>query len=63
MVARFQIVVTSGFSRSLKKAAGKHPEIVGVYQTALEALEADPFNVTHRNHIKKLTGVAAGEGR
>jgi mRNA-degrading endonuclease RelE of RelBE toxin-antitoxin system len=63
MGASFRIVAPNSFSRSLKKLAGRRPEIVDLYQVALEALEADPSNLTRRRHVKKLTGVAMGDGR
>jgi hypothetical protein len=63
MAAHFQIVVTSGFSRSLKRITSKHSEVVDLYETALEALEVDPSNVTRTRDIKKLSGVPAGDGQ
>ena len=39
MAAPSQIVVTGGFSRSLKKLSQQRFEIIDVYQAALEALK------------------------
>jgi addiction module RelE/StbE family toxin len=62
-MAVFQIIVTAGFSRSLKKLALKHPKIIDVYEKALDVLNVDPANVTRQHDIKKLTGVPAGDGQ
>ncbi len=63
MAPPFRIIVTAGLARSLRKLTRKHPEIVEVYQAALEALQADPTNLTRTHDIKKLTGVRAGDGQ
>ncbi len=59
----FQIVVTAGFSRLLKKLTAKHPEIIDVYEKALGVLEVDPSNLTRRRNVRKLTDVKAGDGQ
>lgn len=56
--------MTAGFTRSLKKLAGKNPEIPEeVYQAILEVLQHDPFKHSRRHTIKKLTNVDVGQWR
>ena len=63
MVARFQILATASFSRSLKKLATKNPEILEVYEAMLAVLQHDPFNHSRRHPIKKLTNIDVGQWR
>jgi mRNA-degrading endonuclease RelE of RelBE toxin-antitoxin system len=63
MVARFKIIATSSFSRSLKKLAAKHPDIPEVYEALLNVLQHDPLNLSHRQPIKKLTNIEVGQWR
>jgi mRNA-degrading endonuclease RelE of RelBE toxin-antitoxin system len=63
MVARFKILATASFSRSLKKLAAKHPEIPEVYEGLLNVLQHDPLNLSHRHPIKKLTNIEVGQWR
>lgn len=57
------VVTTSRFDRELKKLAAKHLGIPDVFTKALGVLSADPFNSSRRYQIKKLEGIAAGDGQ
>ena len=63
MAARFQIIATAGFSRSLKKLVNKNPEITEVYEAMLQVLQDDPLNLSRNHKIKKLTNIDAGQWR
>jgi mRNA-degrading endonuclease RelE of RelBE toxin-antitoxin system len=63
MAASFKIVIPSSFSRSLKKLVDKHPTLVDAYESAFEALEADPANVGRSQNIRKLNSVKPGDGQ
>jgi len=54
----FEIVATTHFERELRKIVAKHREVVLMYERALEILEKDPYNLTRKNKIKKLTDIA-----
>jgi mRNA-degrading endonuclease RelE of RelBE toxin-antitoxin system len=56
-------VTTGHFDRLLKKLAPKHPDLVERFEEAMGILSPDPLNRTHNHPIKKLQGVAAGEGQ
>jgi mRNA-degrading endonuclease RelE of RelBE toxin-antitoxin system len=47
----------------LKKLAPKHPDLIGRFEEAMGVLRSDPYNRSRRHPIKKLEGVAAGEGQ
>ena len=59
----FTVLTTSHFDRLLKKLAPKHPELVERFEEAIAILSLDPYNKSHKYPIKKLQGVAAGEGQ
>ncbi len=59
----YSVVTTSHFDRLMKKLAPKHPELVERFEEALAILSADPYNKSRTHPIKKLVGVAAGEGQ
>lgn len=63
MVTQFNIVATASFSRSLKKLVRKNPDIVGAYEEMLDILTSDPFNISRRYQIKKLTDTDVGQWR
>jgi mRNA-degrading endonuclease RelE of RelBE toxin-antitoxin system len=59
---QFLVTTTSGFDRELKKLAAKHSGIAEVFGSLIEILKTNPYN--GRQHpIRKLEGVAAGEGQ
>jgi len=59
----YSVVTTAHFDRLLKKLAPKHPELVEWLEEAIGILSLDPQNKSHKYPIKKLRGVAAGEGQ
>jgi len=59
----YSVHTTSHFDRLMKKLAPKHPELVARFEQAIAALSADPHNKSGKYAIKKLVGVAAGEGQ
>ena len=59
----FEVRTTSRFQRELKHLSGRHSEIPKLYAGILPILENDPYNRSRSHAIKKLTGVAAGDGR
>ena len=59
----YSVVTTAHFDRLMKKPAPKHPELVERFEEAIGILSLDPYNKSHIYPIKKLEGVAAGEGQ
>jgi mRNA-degrading endonuclease RelE of RelBE toxin-antitoxin system len=59
----FDVRATKHFERTLKKLARAHPQVRDEYEAILPTLSADPYNRTRRHPIRKLEGVAAGEGQ
>jgi mRNA-degrading endonuclease RelE of RelBE toxin-antitoxin system len=59
----YSVVTTSHFDRLLKKLAPRHPELVERFEEAIAILSSDPYNKSRKYPIKKLQGVAAGEGQ
>jgi len=63
MTAAFSVRTNSRYDRLAKALQRRYPEFVGYHRSALETLAADPYNRTRQHHIKKLEGVAPGEGQ
>ncbi|MBI3210641.1 MAG: hypothetical protein HYZ37_17280 [Candidatus Solibacter usitatus] len=63
MTAAFFVTTTRRFDREFKKLAAKQHGLPEMFRQVLEILKADPYNRGRRNPIKKLEGVAAGEGQ
>lgn len=62
MNGQFLVTTTSGFDRELKKLAAKHFGVAELFGRVVEILKTNPYD--GRQHpIKKLEGVAAGEGQ
>ena len=59
----YSVVTTEHFDRLLKKLAPKHPELVERFEEAIGILSLDPCNKSRKYAIKKLQGVAEGEGQ
>jgi mRNA-degrading endonuclease RelE of RelBE toxin-antitoxin system len=59
----YSVLTTSHFDRLMKKLAPKHPELVERFEQAIAILSADPYNKSGKYAIKKLVGIAAGEGQ
>lgn len=63
MAAEFEVRTTSHFDRVLKKLAKQHAQLADQCASVIATLEADPYNRTGRSPIKKLEGVASGDGQ
>ena len=61
--ARFLVQTTSAFSRAARKLSRAHPDFARHYATAISVVQQDPYNNTRRHPIKKLEGVAPGDGQ
>ena len=64
MTPLFSVRPSARFARLASRLTDQQSqEFPGRYAEALEILKADPTNRTGRYRIKKLKGVAAGEGQ
>lgn len=63
MTATFSAIATARFERDYRSLVKRHPELALYYGEALPILEDDPYNRSRRHPIKKLAGVAAGDGQ
>ena len=63
MNAPFAVSTTSRYDRLAKALQRRRPEFAGHQRSALEILSADPHNRSRRHNIKKLEGVAPGDGQ
>lgn len=60
----FDVRTTPHFERLLKKLAKGHPqEAAAVFADAIAILTVDPYNRSRQYPIKKLEGVAHGDGQ
>ena len=59
----YSVLTTAHFDRLLKKLAARHPELVERFEEAITILSLDPHNKSQKYQIKKLQGVAAGDGQ
>ena len=62
MTTRFRVLASPRFERLFRKLAKRHPDLVGVYDSALSILQIDPHNVSRTYPIRKLEGVTTQEG-
>lgn len=63
MKPAFTVIVTPHYERLFKKLLRSHRDLAALHARAGEILEADPYNVSREHHIKKLEGVAEGDGQ
>jgi hypothetical protein len=61
--AAFTVRTTSHYNRLSNKLQKSNRDFDSAEKSAAVILSEDPFNRTRRHHIKKLEGVAAGEGQ
>jgi mRNA-degrading endonuclease RelE of RelBE toxin-antitoxin system len=61
MSAEFLVTTTSRFDRELKKLS--QPAVAEAFRRVIEILKADPYNNGRQHPIKKLEGIAAGDGQ
>jgi mRNA-degrading endonuclease RelE of RelBE toxin-antitoxin system len=59
----FSVITTNRFGREMKKLAAKHRDIPEMFDKVVGIVGTDPFNSTRQYAIRKLEGVAAGEGQ
>jgi mRNA-degrading endonuclease RelE of RelBE toxin-antitoxin system len=63
MAGLFRVLTTPAFEREFRKVSRGNDKVVAALQDLIGILEQDPHNRTGRYHIKKLAGVAQGEGQ
>ncbi|HYA16031.1 MAG TPA: hypothetical protein VEF06_01125 [Bryobacteraceae bacterium] len=63
MTASFAVHTSPRYDRFAKALQRGHREFVTVQRSAVQILAKDPYNRSRQRHIKKLEGVAAGEGQ
>jgi hypothetical protein len=63
MTPPFSVQSAPHYERLAKKLLRGHPDFLAVQTRAGAILCADPYNASRQHHIKKLEGVAAGEGQ
>ena len=63
MTSSFDVRITPRFERLLTALAGHHAELTERYADAIEILKSDPYNRGRRYRIKKLRGIAQGNGQ
>jgi hypothetical protein len=61
--AAFTVRTTPHYDRLSRKLDKSHRDFDAIEKSAAAILSGDPHNRTRRNHIKKLEGVALGEGQ
>jgi hypothetical protein len=61
--AAFTVRTTSRYDRLSNKLQRSHRDFDAVEKSAAAALSEDPYNRARRHNIKKLEGVALGEGQ
>jgi mRNA-degrading endonuclease RelE of RelBE toxin-antitoxin system len=61
--AEFSVIATARFDRDYHGLLKRHQDLAEHYAEAVSALKEDPYNRSRRYPIKKLEGVAAGEGQ
>jgi hypothetical protein len=59
----FEVRTTGRFDRELKQLSTRHPDLPKLYAAILPFLQRDPYNRTRSHAIKKLAGVAVGDGQ
>jgi mRNA-degrading endonuclease RelE of RelBE toxin-antitoxin system len=63
MADKFRVLTTPAFERQARKAVRNRQELAGVLEEILATLRSDPHNVTGKHKIRKLSGVAPGDGQ
>ena len=61
--AGFSVIATRRFERDYRSLLKHHAELPEHYAAVLAALQHDPYNRTRRYQIKKLEGIAPGDGQ
>jgi hypothetical protein len=63
MTPPFSLRSTPRFERLAQKLRRGHPDLRPLLDRTGEILQADPYNRSRQYHIKKLEGVAQGDGQ
>ena len=63
MAGDLAVVTTARFDRLAKALARQHPEFAALLRTAVATLARDPRGGGRERGIRKLKGVAPGEGQ
>ena len=61
--APFSVQTTAAFDREFRKLAKHHRDLIGHYRDTVIIPANDPYNRRREHNIKKLEGVAPGEGQ
>ena len=61
--AFFAVRTTSAFDREFRKLAKAHPDVVELFERAVDIMASDPHNRSRKHDIKNLEGVPPGEGQ
>jgi hypothetical protein len=59
----FSVIATPHYERPSKKLLRTHRDLPAAQARLGEILSADPYNLSREHHIKKLEGLAAGDGQ
>lgn len=59
----FSVRSTARFEREYKALVKRHPDLDSHFRKAVEILRQDPYNHSRAHPIKKLQGIAPGEGQ
>jgi hypothetical protein len=62
MMPPFRVRTTTHYERLSDQLLKRHPEFESLSHRVREILATDPYNRTRAYHIKKLEGIAAGQG-
>jgi hypothetical protein len=63
MTPRFSVRTTPHYERLVRRLLKQHSELRILQERAVRILAADPYNQAGTHHIRKLVGVASGEGQ
>ena len=63
MTPSFSVRATPHYDRLARRLLRQHRDFDEVEDRAREILQDDPYNRTRRHHIKKLEGIAQGDGQ
>jgi mRNA-degrading endonuclease RelE of RelBE toxin-antitoxin system len=63
MAIAYVVQSTAAFERDARKLIKKNQRMGDVLEAIQSALQEDPFNLSRKHNIKKLTDVKDGEGR
>jgi len=59
----FRVLTSPAFEREFRKISKGNPALIEAFEELLAILQEDPQNRTARHKIKKLVGLAPGEGQ